>query len=76
MIRNYQQRQRLNPPAIPVPKTAVVAAVNGQTARLTFGDGETSQKYYKSAIDISDVSAGRRVKIEKQSGTFIIMGLI
>lgn len=73
MILNYQDRQKLNPPIIPVYHNAIVAAVNGNTATLRFSDGGTSQKYYESLIPIA---VGNRVSIVKQSGTYIITGVL
>lgn len=71
MIRNYQERQRLKPPAVPIPQIVTVATVNGQAAQLAFSDGTVSQKYYKSLVA---VAVGQKVKIVKQNGTFIILG--
>lgn len=73
MIRSYQQRRRLQRAPAPVARTAVIVSIaeNG-TARLRFADGSEGQKYYQVAP--GEYAAGQRVRLQKQSGTYVVLG--
>lgn len=71
MIQNYQQRKRLEERKPPTSMYATITAISGGRARIRFGDGTTSQKYYKLNTAYS-FSVGDKVQIAKRSGTYVI----
>lgn len=71
MIRDYQQRRRMERIGPPPQTSAIIMGIAGSRAFLKFNDGYVSQKMYRLNTGC-DYRVGQRVAIRKISGTYLI----